>query len=274
MAQRRNKAPAFELGGSLWITAGGESLGGHGRMALLRAVEEHGSITQAARAFGMSYKAAWGAIDTMNRVAGGALVERITGGAGGGSTRLTERGRRLLQRHGQLDAVHQRFVQLLSASVLDLDRDFSLLEVLNMKTTARNQFVGTVTAVRSGAVNDQIEVKLAPGKTLVAIITRESTEALALRTNQTVIVLIKASSVLVATGLEGGAKVSARNQLSGVVSRVTPGAVNAEITIDAGDGVQVVATITQSAVAELGLAPGARATALVKASDVILAVVT
>ena len=54
-AQRRNRSRRLELKGSLWIAAGGESLGGHGRIALLSAVGEAGSITQAAKALGMSY---------------------------------------------------------------------------------------------------------------------------------------------------------------------------------------------------------------------------
>ena len=58
MPTRRRQPPApLALKGSLWLTAGGSSVGGHGRIALLRAVAEHGSITQAAKAFGMSYKA-------------------------------------------------------------------------------------------------------------------------------------------------------------------------------------------------------------------------
>ena len=73
------------------MTVGGENLGGQGRMALLALVGTHGSITHAAKAMGMSYKAAWDAIDTMNNLAGEPLVERLTGGKGGGGTRLTTR---------------------------------------------------------------------------------------------------------------------------------------------------------------------------------------
>lgn len=266
-------SPRLEVHGALWLTAGGANIGGHGRVALLRAVAEHGSITQAARAFGMSYKAAWDAIDAMNRTAGEALVERITGGRGGGSTRLTPRGERLVQRFGQIDAVHRRFLALIDATSIDLDREFSLLEVLNMKTSARNQFLGSVSALREGAVNDEVELALPGGARLVAVVTRESTAALGLKVGVAAIALIKASSVLLATGLDGTAKVSARNQLAGQVSALKPGAVNAEVTLalDQGGG-EIVATVTQSSVQSLGLAVGARATALVKASDVILAV--
>jgi molybdate transport system regulatory protein len=256
--------------GSLWITVGDRSLGGHGRMALLRAVVEQGSITQAARAFGMSYKAAWDAIDQMNALSGAPLVERATGGRGGGGTRLTAFGLRMVQRYEQLDAFHQRFVRLLAERGMDLAHDFSLLEVLNVKTSARNQWVGTVSAIRAGAVNDEVEVLL-PGPTrLVAIVTRGSTDALGLRLQQTVIAMIKASSVLLATDL-ADAKVSARNRLDGTVAAVQPGAVNAEVTVEAAGGLQVVAIVTQGASDALGLSPGRAVTALVKASDVILA---
>ena len=269
----RRKNQRLELKGLLWMVVGDRSLGGPGRMGLLRAVAEQGSITHAAKAFGMSYKGAWDAIDAMNTLSGTPLVERSTGGRGGGFTRLTEHGRKLVERFEAVEAVHQRFLKLLDSGSMNIDQDFSLLNVLNMKTSARNQWVGTVTGIRAGAVNDEVELTLPGGARLAAIVTRESTQALDLRLQQTVVALVKASSVLVATDLEG-AKVSARNQLEGEVRSVTPGAVNAEVVIETDDGVAIVAVITQAAARELGLASGVRATALVKASDVILAVVT
>ena len=268
---RRKKNQRLELKGLLWMAVGDQSLGGPGRMGLLRAVAEQGSITQAAKAFGMSYKGAWDAIDAMNALSGTPLVERSTGGRGGGFTRLTEHGRRLVERFEAVAAVHQRFLALLDGGSMDLDHEFSLLKVVNMKTSARNQWVGTVSAVRAGAVNDEVELTLAGGTRLAAIVTRESTQALGLRLQQTVVAMVKASAVLVAVGLQD-AKLSARNQLHGTVRSVAPGAVNAEVVIETADGVAIVAVITQAAVHELGLAPGVPATALVKASDVILAV--
>lgn len=274
MTTRRPKKPLpIALKGSLWLTSGSESVGGHGRIALLRAVGEHGSITQAAKAFGMGYKVAWTAINTMNTLSGTPLVERVTGGRGGGSTQLTEQGRRLVERYEQIDAVHQRFLQLLDQGAMDLTQAFSLLKVLNMKTSARNQWVGTVSAIRGGAVNDEVALNLPGGAQLSVIVTRESTEALALRLQQTVIALVKSSSVMLATNL-GNAKLSAHNRLEGRVRAVKPGAVNAEITVDTAAGLQVVAIVEQSTVVELALAPGAPVTVLVKACDIILAVTT
>ena len=88
----------------------------------------------------------------------------------------------------------------------------------------------------------------------------------------TAIALVKASSVLVAVDMEG-ARVSARNQLHGTVREVKAGAVNASVTLDLDGGASIAAIVTQAGVNELGLAAGSRATALFKASSVILAVV-
>ena len=94
--------------------------------------------------------------------------------------------------------------------------------------------------------------------------------------------LVKASSILIATSLEPG-RLSARNQLTGTVARVTPGAVNAEVVIalgrndatgnDAGDSALTIAAIVTSAsVTALGLKRGVTATAIFKASSVIVGV--
>jgi molybdate transport system regulatory protein len=86
-----------------------------------------------------------------------------------------------------------------------------------------------------------------------------------------VFALIKSSSVIVMTAGEG-VRLSARNQLAGTVARLTRGAVNAEVVIALGGGGTVAATVTDESVDTLGLAQGLAATALFKASSVILGV--
>jgi len=219
----------------------------------------------------MSYKGAWDAIDTMNTLAGEPLVERATGGRGGGGTRLTERGRQLVERYTELDAVHQRFVRLLDESGLQLDVPFSPLSVLHLKTSARNQWIGAVTAMRSGAVNDEVEITLPGGVVLVAVVTRGSSASLGLRTRQTAIAMVKASAVELSTAA-GGDSASARNRIDGVVREILPGDPNDEVTLDSDDGTPVVAVVPRSVRSGLGLVAGQRASALIKASDVIVAV--
>jgi molybdate transport system regulatory protein len=270
---RRNRPERLELRGALWIAAGDRNLGGPGRIALLRSVAEHGSINHAAKLLGMSYKTAWDAIDSMNALSAEPLVERGAGGRGGGYTRLTAHGMKFVERFEQADALHRRFLSGLDRVGMDVHQEFSLLRILNMQTSARNQWEGTVSALRAGAVNDEVEVTLPAGARVVAIVTRESTTALGLRVHQSVFVLVKSSSIMLATGL-ADAKVSAENRLDGTVTAVVAGAINGEVSIDADSGVPVVAIVSQASICALDLRAGARVTALIKPSDVFLAVVT
>ena len=257
------------LGGAVWLTVGGENLGGPGRMALLAQIAQCGSITHAAKAIKMSYKAAWDAIDTMNNLAGEPLVERMAGGKGGGGTVLTRRGAQLVENFQLIEREHQRFVTQLSAQAEGIADDFLLIRSIGMKTSARNHFVGPVVRVRPGAVNDEIEIQIAGGHHIVAIVTHESAESLGLRVGAQAFALVKASSVVVVTDAQG-AKFSARNRLTGTVARLVPGAVNTEVVIDLPGCGSVAAIVTNQSCSALALAEGAQATAIFKASSVIV----
>lgn len=139
-----------------------------------------------------------------------------------------------------------------------------------MKTSARNQLAGKVTKVTRGAVNDEIELGLPGGQAIVAVITPESTEALGLKDGSEAFALIKALWVMLME--DTNAKLSARNQLRGTVASVTKGAVNAEVTLSLDDSTTVTAIITNTSADALGLAPGEKAVAVIKASSVILGV--
>ncbi len=65
-------------------------------------------------------------------------------------------------------------------------------------------------------------------------------------------------------------KISARNQFAGRVVTVTPGAVNGTVKVDIGGGHFVTSSITEEAIAELGLEEGDSVTVLIKASDVLI----
>ena len=279
------RAGAFELGGSLWLSAGGETLAGAARIALLAAIRETGSITGAAKAVGISYKAAWDAIDAMNNLAGVALVVRATGGKGGGGTTLTPRGERLIETFRFIEREHRKFIEHASADIENFASDWALIGRIGMKTSARNQLVGTIDSITHGAVNDEVTMKLPGGQRIVAVITCESTETLGLTEGATAYALVKASWVMLAVGSPDGAdspaalRLSARNQLRGRISQIVPGAVNAEVSLvlDAADAAAaepaptvVTAVVTNESVRELGLAVGMSAIAAFKASSVIL----
>ncbi|MBB5143376.1 TOBE domain-containing protein [Desulfovibrio intestinalis] len=140
-----------------------------------------------------------------------------------------------------------------------------------MQTSARNVFKGKVVAVHSGAVNDEVELAVEGGLTIVASITQVSTKKLGLKPGVEAIALIKASFVLLMNDAENYL-LSTRNQFAGIISKVTPGAVNAEVQVDLPGGKGITSIVTMGSVDKLALATGKKITAIVKASQVILAV--
>ena len=259
----------FELKGMLSLHAGDRLLGGHARIELLAKIGETGSITAAARAVGMSYKGAWDAVDAMNNLADEPLVVRATGGKHGGGTRLTAHGEQLIQAFRVLEAEHQRFVEQFRSLDETSLRNLTLVRRLMIRTSARNQFSGKVIAVRKGAVNDVVELEIAGGQRIAATVTCESTQHLGLVPGREAMALIKASSVLIGLPSES-MKLSARNQLAGRVSQVTPGGVNAEVKVQLQGGSMMVAIVTNESIEALNLEEGASVVAIVKASSIIL----
>ncbi|XXD08432.1 TOBE domain-containing protein [Klebsiella sp. R445] len=139
-----------------------------------------------------------------------------------------------------------------------------------MAVSARNQLTGTVSAVATGAVNDEVELTLTGGARLVAIVTHSSQQALGLVPGKEAIALIKAPWVTLATEA-CGLKFSARNQFAGSVSRVTEGAVNATVHITTDAGFDIVAVVTNESQEEMQLVQGSRVLALIKASAILIA---
>lgn len=263
-----NKA-GMELQGNVWMTIDGQKLGGQDRVELLAAIAAHGSITAAAKAVGMSYKGAWDAIEAMNNLAGEPLLERAVGGKGGGGTRLTNRGTQLVENFRKIEVAHRQFVAHLSDQSHALADDFLMIQRMKMKTSARNQFSGKVVELKEGAINDEITLEVVGGQRVVGTITRDSREGLGLALGVDAFALVKASSVIVVTDL-GGARLSARNQLTGTITRVLPGAVNTEVSIELPGGGVIAAIVTRESGETLGLAEGGAATAVFKASSVII----
>lgn len=280
IASRRTPTGVAPLLGRLSLNTAGGLLAGESRIRLLEAVDAHGSITRAARALPMSYKAAWDAIDAMNNLSEQALVERSTGGRQGGGTRLTDAGRRLIAtfralEHEQQGALahlqphlRQPSAQRGAVAVPDAAQLQVLLRRLAVRTSARNQFVGRVARLNESKLSVEVIVELDANTRIAAGVTRDSARALGLALGSPVLALVKASSVLLGVG--DGVVTSARNQLSGTVSRVIRGPISAELTLAVGAGRSVTAGITRDSLDRLGLAKGKPACALFKASSVIL----
>ncbi|MBJ9976995.1 TOBE domain-containing protein [Pseudomonas sp. S75] len=160
------------------------------RIGLLQHIAEQGSITAAAKAAGISYKSAWDAIDELNNLAAQPLVERSAGGRGGGGARLSAEGQRVLRLYQRLQVLHQEILE--SA---EEQGDLDLLGRLMLRTSARNQLRGQVSALCREGRHDRVTLALGGGLHIDALITPDSTERLELTPGRTVVALLKAGWV-------------------------------------------------------------------------------
>ena len=262
----------FRIGSALSIELPKGTLAGQRRMDLLVAIGSCRSIAAAARKVGITYKGAWDAVETMNNLAGTALVKRAVGGRGGGGAALTERGRELVNAYTSATHRNREFLDTLNSASPAGSGDSHLLARLSFATSARNQLAGHVRRIEKGAVNDLVELELPGGETVTAVITRGSIDGLGLKRGATAVALIKASSIILATVTTRKLKLSARNQLAGRVTRVVRGAVNDEVVVEMKGGNTLAAIITNRSTRELKIARGARVIAIIKSSSVMLAV--
>ncbi|WP_302172981.1 TOBE domain-containing protein [uncultured Hydrogenophaga sp.] len=247
---------------------------GHGasdkRIDILRRIGEAGSISEAARSSGVSYKAAWQALETLANLAGVPLVEKAVGGSGGGGARLTAAGLQVLQ---AADALQLARTQALAAwhaqpstaqAVAGIER-----AALALRTSMRNQFPCRVAGLRSS--QGMVLVRLEPagaqpeGLLLQSRITRESSQLLGLAAGMPVLALCKATAVAVAGTVD---HMPGRNLLQGVVTRLPSRREAAgEVGLQLADGLQLVGF----AAAGHGLRLNQPAQAAVDESAVVLA---
>lgn len=137
-----------------------------------------------------------------------------------------------------------------------------------MKLSARNQIAGKVIKVQEGAVNGIVTLAY-DGGTISGTISMNAIRELELKEGKEAVAIIKATEVMI--GL-GQLTLSARNKINGTISSIQEGAVNDIVTLDIAGGNKISATISRNAVAELALAPGKEAVAVIKATSVMFGV--
>ncbi len=134
--------------------------------------------------------------------------------------------------------------------------------------SARNQIKGKVVEVKKGAVNGLVKID-ANGDMITANISINSIEQLGLAEGKEACAIVKATEVMVASE---HLKLSARNQIDGVVKEVKKGAVNGIVKIDSKAGNKFTSTISIDSINELNLSEGANVVVIIKATSVMVQV--
>lgn len=117
------------------------------RFDILRRIGETGSISEAARTAGVSYKAAWQAIETLSNLAGSPLVEKVVGGSKGGGTQLTPVGKQVLK-------LASRLAEARAAVLAQFESEFvpelANLSASTLRTSMRNHLPAVITRISRG----------------------------------------------------------------------------------------------------------------------------
>lgn len=217
------------------------------RIDILRGIASTGSISQSAREAGVSYKAAWQAIDTLTNLAGVPLVERAVGGAGGGGALLTAQGGHLLELADALDTARREVHARWSARGADTDADAvsqadATMARLAVRTSMRNQLPATIDALVPSDRTVRVQMRLGAAGSIAARITQESVELLGLQAGMPVIALCKATAVRVerVDAAASARRGIAGNRLVGAVASALRGDSGDEIAVRLEGGLQLV----------------------------------
>lgn len=200
------------------------------RYDILRRIGETGSISEAARTAGVSYKAAWQAIETLSNLAGSPLVEKVVGGSKGGGTRLTPVGEQVLK-------LASRLAEARAAVLAQFESEFvpelANLSASTLRTSMRNHLPAVITRISRGAAQVRVHLKIDEENSLKATLSQESAQLMGLDVGTKVLALTKATAVEIAQQDYG-------NILRGTVVRTSRADRGGEVTLRLAGGMSLV----------------------------------
>ncbi len=206
------------------------------RIDILRRIGLAGSISEAARGAGVSYKAAWQALETLGNLAGTPMVEKAVGGRGGGGATLTDAGRRVLEAADLLELSRARVMADLDQGAVGSARTAGLA-ASGPRTSMRNQFPCVVRSLTRTQGLVRVGLTLSHGEQIFARVTRESVQLLDLTRGKAVLALCKATAVQVAAQIEPA---ESRNVLQATVTRATRAHTGGEVSLRLADNLSMV----------------------------------
>lgn len=236
----------------------------------MESIEQNGSISQAAKDIGLSYKGALEILEIANSASSKALLRTTIGGAWGGGTRLTNGGKALLQLFKHLDEKYQSFLQQLNQ---DLSGDaFAqlLLEPLTIKNSAPNQLFGTIMNIQPSSVSVEVVVQLIGGERIVACLDFEEFDLLELNVGKPVLLLISSREISIMTDPDVW-RFSTSNTLHSSVISIRQQATHYEVVLRLIGGDKIATVVSQMLAETIKLRPGMPTRAVFNGSAIIIA---
>lgn len=178
----RKLRPSYKL----WLETKEGYAFGKGTFELLQKIQEVGTLSDAAKTLGMSYRYAWGIMKKAEKRIGKAVVKTYKGGARGGGAELTQIGKELLNEFLKYKRVFD-----------DIYLDDLSWEGLYLKISARNRIIGRVASIEKGTVAAIIKIEIETPCIITSFITREAVEDLDIKEGDMVKAVIKSTEVMI-----------------------------------------------------------------------------
>ncbi|WP_373766341.1 TOBE domain-containing protein [Glaesserella sp.] len=208
------------------------------RITLLKAIQQCGSINQAAKNAKVSYKSAWDHLEAMNAISPKPLLERNTGGKNGGGTVLTPYAERLLRLYELLEQTQEKAFHILQDESIPLDSLLTATAKFSLQSSARNQFFGTVSKLTVEDIHCYVDIEFANfSQKLTACITAQSATRLKLTIGKEVILMIKAPWIKLHSHHPG-----LPNTFTAQIERIDDQGEFKEVTLTLSDGMTCYAT--------------------------------
>lgn len=241
----------MKLDGRFWLTKDGENFLGSGRIELLKQIELTGSMNAAAKEMKMSYKAAWERVNSMNELADKPLIERKTGGKGGGGTKLTPYAYELIATYEKLHNLHRQFIARFSEASDSPEHLAKILNRLFLTTSARNQILCKIRHISYDNIYAKITLQLNDKQKIISIITAKSMNNLNLNVGDDVYAIIKSSDVKVVRELPVDTDLS--NVLKTELRNIESNEFKSELTLQIDEKKNLVAMLSHDESASMKL---------------------
>jgi len=255
----------IEIDGRFWLNKDGKNFLGSGRIKLLEEIEKTGSISAAAKAMKMSYKGAWERINEMDKLSEYPIIQKTTGGKGGGGTTLTKHAFELIKTFKRFEELHNEFMQRFAKAGDDPQYLARILSRTFLTTSARNQLPCKVVSLQNNGVNTLLKLQISPKKSLVATITTKSIQNMGLVERCDAYAIIKSSDVDIFLSKPDK---DYANVFHGSIENIEIAEENSEICVDIDDGVLFVGIVDTKKAKKLKKA--AKVYICIKKSHVIL----
>lgn len=255
----------MKIDGRFWLTKDGQNFLGAGRIELLERIDKIGSINAAAKEMKMSYKAAWERINGMNALADQPLIERSTGGKGGGGTKLTPYAHELIATFHRLNELHRQFIDRFAEAGNDPERLARILSRTFLTTSARNQLHATLLSIDKQGLNGILTLSINNQHMIQSTITLTSIKNMGITIGCDLYAIIKSSDVVI---IDQSPKSEEANILKGIVTKIESLDDTNEITLQLDNDIEVISVMNPNETKHLFI--GMDAYALISPKHVIV----